>query len=128
MVWPTTSTWAARKAASPAPAPSGSPYRLGISRRASTWRRRKARRGNSIFERGAPPDARRSESEYRHNTMNDNQDAAQTARSHKPLLIVIFSIAAIVAAIFWRSEEHTSELQSLMRISYAVFCLQQKNY
>src|SRR3546814_5028614 len=26
-----------------------------------------------------------------------------------------------------RSEEHTSELQSLMRISYAVFCLQTKN-
>src|SRR3546814_6803267 len=26
-----------------------------------------------------------------------------------------------------RSEEHTSELQSLMRISYAVFCLQKKN-
>src|SRR3546814_10517546 len=26
-----------------------------------------------------------------------------------------------------RSEEHTSELQSLMRISYAVFCLTQKN-
>src|SRR3546814_4977336 len=28
----------------------------------------------------------------------------------------------------WRSEEHTSELQSLMRISYAVFCLQKKNH
>src|SRR3546814_8153595 len=27
----------------------------------------------------------------------------------------------------WRSEEHTSELQSLMRISYAVFCWQKKN-
>src|SRR3546814_10842067 len=27
---------------------------------------------------------------------------------------------------FGRSEEHTSELQSLMRISYAVFCLQKK--
>src|SRR3546814_10330066 len=27
---------------------------------------------------------------------------------------------------FGRSEEHTSELQSLMRISYAVFCLKQK--
>src|SRR3546814_3028062 len=26
-----------------------------------------------------------------------------------------------------RSEEHTSELQSLMRISYAVFCLKQQN-
>src|SRR3546814_5045158 len=30
----------------------------------------------------------------------------------------------VVAA---RSEEHTSELQSLMRISYAVFCLKKKN-
>src|SRR3546814_4488885 len=28
---------------------------------------------------------------------------------------------------FQRSEEHTSELQSLMRISYAVFCLKKKN-
>src|SRR3546814_7899302 len=27
----------------------------------------------------------------------------------------------------WRSEEHTSELQSLMRISYAVFCLTKQN-
>src|SRR3546814_2720361 len=32
--------------------------------------------------------------------------------------------ARIIAA---RSEEHTSELQSLMRISYAVFCLKKKN-
>src|SRR3546814_1210392 len=34
------------------------------------------------------------------------------------------------AALFfhkYRSEEHTSELQSLMRISYAVFCLKKKN-
>src|SRR3546814_7507496 len=31
------------------------------------------------------------------------------------------------AGIYDRSEEHTSELQSLMRISYAVFCLKQKN-
>src|SRR3546814_5181209 len=30
-------------------------------------------------------------------------------------------------AEFGRSEEHTSELQSLMRISYAVFCLNKKN-
>src|SRR3546814_6187119 len=28
----------------------------------------------------------------------------------------------------WRSEEHTSELQSLMRISYAVFCLKKKQH
>src|SRR3546814_9146232 len=30
---------------------------------------------------------------------------------------------APTASYFYRSEEHTSELQSLMRISYAVFCL-----
>src|SRR3546814_5279937 len=32
------------------------------------------------------------------------------------------------AAAVTRSEEHTSELQSLMRISYAVFCLKKKIY
>src|SRR3546814_4343756 len=36
----------------------------------------------------------------------------------KPLNIRLFS----------RSEEHTSELQSLMRISYAVFCLKKKTH
>src|SRR3546814_2846396 len=34
--------------------------------------------------------------------------------------------AACIAHITERSEEHTSELQSLMRISYAVFCLKKK--
>src|SRR3546814_2551584 len=34
----------------------------------------------------------------------------------------------VVDAVAARSEEHTSELQSLMRISYAVFCLKKKNY
>src|SRR3546814_6217724 len=34
--------------------------------------------------------------------------------------------AAIFTGLALRSEEHTSELQSLMRISYAVFCLQKK--
>src|SRR3546814_1044581 len=35
--------------------------------------------------------------------------------------------AALPRRTFVRSEEHTSELQSLMRISYAVFCLKKKN-
>src|SRR3546814_6900318 len=30
--------------------------------------------------------------------------------------------------VAWRSEEHTSELQSLMRSSYAVFCLKKTNH
>src|SRR3546814_10692795 len=34
---------------------------------------------------------------------------------------------AFAEGIGQRSEEHTSELQSLMRISYAVFCLKKKN-
>src|SRR3546814_8472850 len=33
----------------------------------------------------------------------------------------------IIQELAGRSEEHTSELQSLMRISYAVFCLKKKN-
>src|SRR3546814_5446371 len=32
------------------------------------------------------------------------------------------------ASAFLRSEEHTSELQSLMRISYAVFCLKKQRH
>src|SRR3546814_8220269 len=36
------------------------------------------------------------------------------------------SLAALIVQLATRSEEHTSELQSLMRISYAVFCLKKK--
>src|SRR3546814_9552645 len=40
-----------------------------------------------------------------------------------------FILAFLVSATFVnRSEEHTSELQSLMRISYAVFCLKKKKH
>src|SRR3546814_3269529 len=35
--------------------------------------------------------------------------------------------SAITKFVQLRSEEHTSEIQSLMRISYAVFCLKKKN-
>src|SRR3546814_5046819 len=37
-----------------------------------------------------------------------------------------FSIASELHFLQLRSEEHTSEIQSLMRISYAVFCLKKK--
>src|SRR3546814_3299934 len=46
----------------------------------------------------------------------------QIVRSFEQLMAV-----AIPRAWAGRSEEHTSELQSLMRISYAVFCLKKKN-
>src|SRR3546814_3375041 len=40
--------------------------------------------------------------------------------------IEVHDTAHIMRILSARSEEHTSELQSLMRISYAVFCLKQK--
>src|SRR3546814_9657476 len=46
---------------------------------------------------------------------------ASVRRSTKFTCSAISSLVTIV-----RSEEHTSELQSLMRISYAVFCLKKK--
>src|SRR3546814_10594650 len=39
---------------------------------------------------------------------------------------LLLIMGALVFLVELRSEEHTSELQSLMRISYAVFCLQKK--
>src|SRR3546814_9949082 len=47
--------------------------------------------------------------------------AAVSPAAPEPMMMTSASTSAI------RSEEHTSELQSLMRISYAVFCLKKKN-
>src|SRR3546814_3458160 len=46
-------------------------------------------------------------------------------RSRTVLVVALVAVLAVVAAVVTvvGSEEHTSELQSLMRISYAVFCL-----
>src|SRR3546814_5689643 len=52
--------------------------------------------------------------------------ALTTGEVEAGLLVHVAYLAAMVAvgvAVAGRSEEHTSELQSLMRISYAVFCL-----
>src|SRR3546814_7585814 len=49
------------------------------------------------------------------------------ARQHQMFLDAAFAFLDLVGlARQQRSEEHTSELQSLMRISYAVFCLKKK--
>src|SRR3546814_1117202 len=47
---------------------------------------------------------------------------ADLAHLDLPMFLATFALAVAVS----RSEEHTSELQSLMRISYAVFCLKKK--
>src|SRR3546814_2853398 len=52
----------------------------------------------------------------------DRTDAQTATALWKRYVITLSNLARPLA----RSEEHTSELQSLMRISYAVFCLQKK--
>src|SRR3546814_6554512 len=47
--------------------------------------------------------------------------------SHRSHALIVKAIVAKNSAAAARSEEHTSELQSLMRISYAVFCLKKNN-
>src|SRR3546814_1353853 len=48
------------------------------------------------------------------------------AEVQRPLATVVIGGLITSTALTLRSEEHTSELQSLMRISYAAFCLKKK--
>src|SRR3546814_6888547 len=74
-------------------------------------------------------------------TFNATMSPNGTMRVYSGLLLRVRSEAELAAVLghefghfekrhslmqFKRSEEHTSELQSLMRISYAVFCLKKK--
>src|SRR3546814_8635812 len=54
-------------------------------------------------------------------------DLEAEALAGAPQQLDIAAALVAVAEILARSEEHTSELQSLMRISYAVFCLNTNN-
>src|SRR3546814_2570283 len=62
-----------------------------------------------------------------------NATARIRANTSKPVFYFYFDEANAryaqnaASGVWLRSEEHTSELQSLMRTSYAVFCLKQKN-
>src|SRR3546814_2560162 len=55
----------------------------------------------------------------------DRPQAGHVGAAHR--IGVDMALGRLHAERFERSEEHTSELQSLMRISYAVFCLKKKN-
>src|SRR3546814_1852387 len=63
-----------------------------------------------------------------HEEQRDEEDAEQGADDHAADHAgTDRALRAGAGASCDRSEEHTSELQSLMRISYAVFCLKKKN-
>src|SRR3546814_5174664 len=54
------------------------------------------------------------------------EGAAQVRVREDASAVVSQTNTWVVQLMRWRSEEHTSELQSLMRISYDVFCLKKK--
>src|SRR3546814_3905502 len=67
--------------------------------------------GPTVFQRG--------------DTLHRNQHGTPVAKS-RSTAIRYLAAEAEKRKMYARSEEHTSELQSLMRISYAVFCLKKK--
>src|SRR3546814_10499383 len=70
------------------------------------------------FERAARPDQPRCDVRGHRRTRAEEKLAPRQS---------LDGASAPVSATWVRSEEHTSELQSLMRISYAVFCLKKTN-
>src|SRR3546814_2934522 len=72
----------------------------------------------TLFRSRGAADRRRPFRRLRHAVLR----AGQVTLEHLPA----DAVARQEGAVVQRSEEHTSELQSLMRISYAVFCLKKK--
>src|SRR3546814_10754245 len=62
-----------------------------------------------------------------HQALGQHLQIGARHRAHPEAIVAISEHAhPLGRAAVGRSEEHTSELQSLMRISYAVFCLKKK--
>src|SRR3546814_4611624 len=78
-----------------------------------------------------PPRSTRTDTLFPYTTLFRSMTGSAIAFMSEPTLpLTIPRVRAHVTrqpTALARSEEHTSELQSLMRISYAVFCLKQKN-
>src|SRR3546814_3238996 len=86
-----------------------------------------------------PPRSTRTDTLFPYTTLFRSGYFAIARRMHKPMagicrggqFLNVMCGGSMIQhveghAIHGRSEEHTSELQSLMRISYAVFCLKKK--
>src|SRR3546814_1568861 len=85
--------------------------------------------------RRRPPRSTRTDTLFPYTTLFRSRDGRSTDRDIAPcdrpagsanIRMKSRTNGSSEAAINGRSEEHTSELQSLMRISYAVFCLKKK--
>src|SRR3546814_5191013 len=99
-------------------------HRLGQAPDREGWRAR-----SGVPDHGA--EVRKTEARARGQLMSADIYSAQVALLVRIIPEIaredIFALKGGTAInLFVRSEEHTSELQSLMRISYAVFCLKKK--
>src|SRR3546814_9745975 len=81
-----------------------------------------------------PPRSTRTDTLFPYTTLFRSSSSEKSAVSlmssarwrNEPLRATRKALFSIPRECSYRSEEHTSELQSLMRISYAVFCLKKK--
>src|SRR3546814_7863049 len=87
-------------------------------------RSRRAHRNTDQRER--PAGGGREQQAGAHDAQQARADETPDERA-APIEGQQFARLGIAEIEHMRSEEHTSELQSLMRISYAVFCLKKKN-
>src|SRR3546814_5079450 len=87
---------------------------------------RSPRSTSSEDEAGAASQGRGASASNIRRRLGGEHERACDSRGHALETAVLSHLDAI--ACHRRSEEHTSELQSLMRISYAVFCLKKKNH
>src|SRR3546814_9330331 len=79
-----------------------------------------------------PPRSTRTDTLFPYTTLFRSSEAAAMMHARGKTTSVLgatgHAIWTFIRIYLMRSEEHTSELKSLMRISYAVFCLKKKKY
>src|SRR3546814_10115148 len=85
------------------------------------------RSGAFVSVRTDITERKRAELALRDQESRLEQALAERTAQIKGILANIAQGVTVTAPDLTRSEEHTSELQSLMRISYAVFCLKKKH-
>src|SRR3546814_11166332 len=73
-----------------------------------------------------PPRSTRTDTLFPYTTLFRSKQSLSTLATTFFAGLAFFAVSPASMAADSRSEEHTSELQSLMRISYAVFCLKKK--
>src|SRR3546814_7003148 len=73
-----------------------------------------------------PPRSTRTDTLFPYTTLFRSPSAQRKSSPPKRSRPSVVTVMTLMSRSSGRSEEHTSELQSLMRISYAVFCLKKK--